>query len=118
MGFKKPIFFQSEIDVAMSKVSESCEIFSTGIIHGKGYRLSADLRAEQSKKLEVRLHFSKGKIRKLQMACYTKRIDAKELIWDMVSPHYYQPIYSEDSCYWKSSLSLTLFRERKFQPAK
>lgn len=80
----------------------------------KMYRLSADLRAEQSKKLEVRLHFSKGKIRKLQMACYTKRIDAKELIWDMVSPHYYQPIYSEDSCYWKSSLSLTLFSGESF----
>ena len=43
------------------------------------------------------------------MACYINRIDAKELIWDMVSPHYYQPIYSEDSCYWKSSLFLTLF---------
>lgn len=75
----------------------------------KMYRLSDKLRAEQSKRLEARLHFSKGKIRKLQMTCYINRIDAKELIWDMVSPHYYQPIYSEDSCYWKSSLFLTLF---------
>ncbi len=126
--FLDPINEKIEIDYAIQKADFLPVRYLRGYVRNlrelrdffnrnhswKMYRLSDVLREEQVRKLEARLHFSKGKIRKLQVACYVNRVDARELIWNLVCPHYYQPVYSEDSCYWKASLLLTLFSSEAF----
>lgn len=72
----------------------------------KLYQLNEEQRREQIRKMESRLHFSRGRIRDIQVECYRSGYNAGEAISTAFQERYYYPIYREDRCYWNCRLRL------------